>query len=128
MPKEPAAKSQNEELEPAKASASPKAEKPAADLAPGTVLDEDDEFETVVVKRKKTARPTGRYVAIANYRFVVADAKYSQAMKKQGASVDDAPDGKSFIIGLRPGAAGYDLPDDVAEHALAAGAVEREMR
>jgi hypothetical protein len=112
-----------------------------AEFAPGTVVKDDGDYEEVVVRRKKAARPTGRYLSIANYRFSVDDEKVAKALEKQGAKVSrhrydkdhELAGQTTFHVYLPPPtdnapAPSFDLPPNIAEHALAVGAVTEELR
>ena len=101
------------------------------------VLAEDGEFETVLLHRKRSARPTGRYVPKHNYRFAVpaTDEETLGELKQQGAVIVDGVAGTQLVTlapNIRPLAdderpPSFTLPDEVAKHALAAGAVEEEL-
>lgn len=106
-------------------------------LGESIVLDEDDAFETVVVHRKRAARPTGRYVPRHHYRFAVAadDRRTLEQLAEQGAAISDGAPGTRIIAlvpNLRPlredeRPPAYDLPTEIARHGVAAGALEEEV-
>lgn len=102
------------------------------------VLAEDGEFETVLLHRKRSARPTGRYVPKYNYRFAVPDEDEESlaTLKEQGAVIVDGAAGTK-VVSLTPNVRplkdderppSFTLPEDVAKHALAAGAIEEELQ
>lgn len=92
--------------------------------------------------RKVLAKRTGKYLAVHNYRFECTDEAKAKALQKAGASINrhkfdkdhaDRPGQVTYQIMLpAPPIEGenpaYDLPDDVVEHALAAGAIEPELK
>jgi len=79
----------------------------AEDLKHGDVLGEDDTHETVVVRRPKAAKPTGRYKAKHFYRC---------------SPFKGAEDGM-----LHPGKVYTLLDEKMVEHALQHGAIEPEL-
>jgi hypothetical protein len=162
MPKDPTLKDATDDTEVSRAEAAPPAKGGRAkqaeaappakgeliegsiedfNIPPGTVVKDDGEYEEVVVRRKKAARPTGRYIATANYRCSVDDEKVAKTLEKQGANVsrhrydkDHELAGRVTFHVLLPAASGngpapsFDLPPELAEHALAVGAVTEELR
>ena len=83
-----------------------------------------------MIRRKKAARPTGRYIAVVNYRCHIPDADVREHIAKCGGQV--APD--NAVVMLQPGVGpegdplAYDLPEDIAAHGLACGALREELR
>jgi len=101
------------------------------------VVDEDGTFETVVLRRKRSTRPTGRYVPKHHYRFSLPadDAESLELLAGAGAAISDGAAG-TRVVALAPNVrplkpderpAAYDLPAEVARHGLEIGALEEEV-
>ncbi len=102
------------------------------------VLAENGDFETVLLHRKRTVRPTGRYVPRHHYKFAIhKDDELLSALREQGAVTSAGADGTdTVVVSLSPNTRplrdderppAYNLPPDIAKHALAAGAVDEEV-
>lgn len=102
----------------------------------GTVLAEDETHETVVVRRPKSKRPTGRYVAESRYKFgdvrqmidhdekagvkvprpVVIQEKQIVMVGTAITSDEDLKAGKPLV-----------LPQTIVDHAISCGALVEEV-
>jgi hypothetical protein len=99
--------------------------------------DEESEFEHVVLYRKRSAKPTGRYIPKFHYRFSVLaeDTAAIETLQKQGATIAGGAEGTSIVSvapNMKPLAAGqrppaYDIPEDAAKVGLANGWLEEEL-
>jgi hypothetical protein len=93
-------------------------------LAPavGDVLDSTATHETVVIRRPKAARPTGRYVGEANYKFgdarILVDQDGKQLPKPTVIRA-----GEIVEAGDTPPA----IPQHVIDSAMASGALREEL-
>jgi hypothetical protein len=102
------------------------------------VLEQDEQFETVLLHRRRSAKPTGRFIPRANYRFAIptASAAALARLAEEGATVGAGPDPATATVtiapvvralGLGERQPAFSLPPDVAKHALAALAVDEEV-
>jgi hypothetical protein len=108
--------------------ADPTTSQAASKLEPGAVIEEDDEYETVVVRRKKAARPTGRHVTNGNYVVAIHDKALRVKLKAEGAFVNDGEGSdKPHVVTLPPGKA-FTLPQEVADHGIGLGVLAPEVK
>lgn len=85
----------------------------------GAVLEEDATHETVVVRRKKAARPTGRFRSNANYRF----GDDTKPMVKDADGKDTHP---SVMIPHGTFFERDSIPEKVLQHGIDTGVFEEE--
>lgn len=104
-----------------------------AQVQPGKQLADEGEFEVVVVRRKKQARPTGRLVPKANIRLTVDDPEMRARLRKEGAGVNDEGTEQAHIVLLRPVPEGrdpvaYTVPEQTLRDLVARGVAVEELR
>jgi len=102
-------------------------------IVPGKVLEEDGEFETVIVRRKKVARPTGRIIPRANIRLTVLDSGARDTLRTEGARLNPEGHEHAHVVMLTPShpnqpAQAYTVPVDVFQQVIASGAATEELR
>jgi len=101
-------------------------------MQPGKVLEDRDGFETVIVRRKKMARPTGRIVPKANIRMTVPERRDREILRQEGARLNPEGDGHEHIVMLNPALPGqpvlaYTVPIDLFRQVVASGAAVEEL-